>query len=69
MEDPDVRYERYLYVPMPEVSPTHGIRVFDSAGRELIALPPSVKLYAYLVARLSSELQRMTSRATETPDP
>lgn len=69
MEDPDVRFELHHVAPMPEVSPTQGIRIFDSAGRELIALPPSAKLYAYLVARLSSELQRMMARANETTDP
>ena len=53
---------------MPEVSPTRGIRVFDRRGREIVALPPSARLYAYLIAALSAELKRMMARAPEATD-
>ncbi len=61
-DDPDHRFDLIQTAPMPEVSPTQGIRVFDRLGREIVVLPPDPRLYAYLVARLSSELQRMMAR-------
>lgn len=62
----DVRFEVWQEAPMPEVSPSQGIRVFDRAGQEIVVLPPSTKLYAYLIAALSAELKRMMAHATET---
>lgn len=60
--DPDARFERYHYAPMPEVSPSRGIRIFNANGHEIAVLPPSVKLYTYLLARLSAELQVMSAK-------
>lgn len=62
MSDDDIRMERYHVAPMPEVSPTRGIRIFNAQGHEIAALAPSVKLYTYLIARLSAELQVMASK-------
>lgn len=62
-DDPDHRFDVWQEAPFPEVSPSKGIRVFDRRGREIVALPPNAKLYTYLIARLSAELQRMTARA------
>ena len=60
--DPDVRLERFHLAPMPEVSPSLGIRIFNAQGHEIAVLPPSVKLYTYLLARLSAELQVMSAK-------
>ena len=65
-DDPDHRFDLWQEAPMPEVSPTRGIRVFDRKGREIVALPPSAKLYAYLIAALSAELKRMMAHAAES---
>lgn len=55
----DIRLERYHVAPMPEVSPSRGIRIFNAQGQEIATLSPSPKLYAYLIAALSAELKKM----------
>jgi hypothetical protein len=58
-DDPDHRFDMWQTAPMPEVSPSQGIRIFDSAGREIVVLPPSLPLYRYLMWRLHEEIRRM----------
>ena len=62
MNEDEIRLERFHVAPMPEVSPSRGIRIFNAQGHEIVVLPPSVKLYTYLLARLSAELQVMSAK-------
>jgi hypothetical protein len=59
VSDPDFRFEQTHRAPMPEVSPSRGIRVFNSTGQEIVVIPPDLQLYKYLMFRLHEEIRRM----------
>ena len=58
MHDPDRRFDLWQEAPMPEVSPSQGIRVYDRNGREIVVLPPSRELYRHLLFALMAEIRR-----------